>query len=104
MTLQAKAYMVRTPGNAELITQIDGGIKKEVSVSCAMGSAVCSLCGADRRSGGCSHVPGRSYDGKVAFTVLSDATDAYDGALWPCLPSERPVWSSTMTAAKETRL
>ena len=88
VTLQAKAYMVRTPGNAELITQIDGGIKKEVSVSCAMGSAVCSLCGADRRSGGCSHVPGRSYDGKVAFTVLS----------------ERPVWSSTMTAAKETRL
>ena len=54
VTLQAKAYMVRTPGNA--------------SVSCAMGSAVCSLCGADRRSGGCSHVPGRSYDGKVAFT------------------------------------
>ena len=50
VTLQAKAYMVRTPGNAELITQIDGGIKKEVSVSCAMGSAVCSLCGADRRS------------------------------------------------------
>ena len=58
VALQAKAYMVRTPGNAELITQIDGGIKKEVSVSCAMGSAVCSLCGADRRSGGCSHVPG----------------------------------------------
>ena len=28
VTLQAKAYMVRTPGNAELITQIDGGIKK----------------------------------------------------------------------------
>lgn len=27
-----------------------------------------------------------------------------NGVLWPCLPSERPVWSSTMTAAKETRL
>ena len=88
VTLQAKAYMVRTPGNAELITQIDGGIKKEVSVSCAMGSAVCSLCGADRRSGGCSHVPGRSYDGKVAFTVLSDATDAYEWS-FVAVPAQR---------------
>ena len=51
VTLQAKAYMVRTPGNAELITQIDGGIKKEVSVSCAMGSC-CVLsvrCGSAQR-------------------------------------------------------
>lgn len=72
----------------EMITQIDGGIKKEVSVSCAMGSAVCSLCGADRRSGGCSHVPGRSYDGKVAFTVLSDATDAYEWS-FVAVPAQR---------------
>ena len=52
--LKGYAYMLRGGENDALIAQIEGGIKKEVSVSCAMGSAVCSLCGADRRSGGCS--------------------------------------------------
>lgn len=88
VALQAKAYMVRTPGNAELITQIDGGIKKEVSVSCAMGSAVCSVCGANRRTEGCNHVPGKSYNGKTAFTVLSQATDAYEWS-FVAVPAQR---------------
>jgi len=86
--LKGYAYMLRGGENDALIAQIEGGIKKEVSVSCAMGSAVCSLCGADRRSGGCSHVPGRSYDGKVAFTVLSDATDAYEWS-FVAVPAQR---------------
>ena len=47
--LKAWAYMVRTAANADLILEIDGGIKKEVSVGCSIGKKVCSICGADRR-------------------------------------------------------
>lgn len=35
--LRAWAYMVRTAANADLILEIDGGIKKEVSVGCSIG-------------------------------------------------------------------
>ena len=34
--LMAKAYMVRTASNGDLISEIQGGIKKEVSVSCTI--------------------------------------------------------------------
>lgn len=45
--LKGWAYMVRTPDNQGLIAEIEGGIKKEVSVGCAVKRAVCSICGAD---------------------------------------------------------
>ena len=76
--LKAKAYMVRNRENEEFITEIEAGIKKEISVSCSMGSSVCSICGNDRKNGRCEHIPGRTYNGKIAFTVLSDALDAYE--------------------------
>ncbi|MDY3014869.1 MAG: hypothetical protein SOR61_06760 [Evtepia sp.] len=41
--LKAYAYMLRTPENASLIAEIEGGIKKEVSVSCAVSRCVCSI-------------------------------------------------------------
>ena len=34
--LKASAYMLRTEENAELIAEIEGGIKREVSVGCAV--------------------------------------------------------------------
>ncbi|HOO06870.1 MAG TPA: hypothetical protein PLH83_10350 [Ruminococcus sp.] len=49
--LRAKAYMVRTEENRDLIAEIDGGIKKEVSISCAAAVRRCSVCGNDRNSG-----------------------------------------------------
>ena len=39
------AYVLRTPGNEELIAQLEGGILREVSVGCAVERAVCSVCG-----------------------------------------------------------
>ena len=47
--LKGHAYMVRTDANRDLIREIDGGIKKEVSISCAAVSQTCSVCGSDRR-------------------------------------------------------
>lgn len=76
--LKAWAYMVRTAANADLILEIDGGIKKEVSVGCSVKSGTCSLCGANRKEQPCGHQPGKKYGGKLCYTLLEEPTDAYE--------------------------
>ncbi|MCR5120873.1 MAG: hypothetical protein K6B74_00460 [Ruminococcus sp.] len=76
--VRAKAYMMRTDGSADLIKEIDGGIKKEVSVSCAVSRKTCGLCGADMRVSPCSHIRGHYYGGKLCDVVLDGITDAYE--------------------------
>lgn len=76
--LKAKAYMVKNEKNMPLITEIEAGIKKEVSVSCSMGRKICSICGSEKSSGKCSHLSGQEYSGKPAYTILFDAKDAYE--------------------------
>lgn len=76
--LKATAYMVRTKSNEDLIKEIDGGIKKEVSVSCSAGKRVCSICGADTEESACIHKSGKKYGKKVCYFILSDITDAYE--------------------------
>ena len=76
--VKAKAYMPRTEKNASLIAEIEAGIKKEVSVSCAAAGFTCSVCGGDMRYGGCTHVKGETYGGELCHCVLSDVTDAYE--------------------------
>lgn len=76
--LKARAYMPRTPKNEEVIRQIEAGIKKETSVSCSVGAAKCSVCGADLKKKGCKHRKGEVYDGKVCHTVFEEPTDAYE--------------------------
>lgn len=78
VSLRASAYMIRTQSNADLIREIDGGIKKEVSVSCSAGKQVCSICGADRRVSDCNHIAGRTYGDKTCHTILEDIRDAYE--------------------------
>ena len=74
--LKGWAYLMRTEKNQELITEIEGGIKKEVSVGCSMGRSVCSVCGAE--NGACGHAKGQMYDGKLCFMELKDPKDAYE--------------------------
>ena len=76
--LKGRAYMVRTDANSGLIREIDGGIKKEVSISCSAGSRKCSVCGTDLRKKNCPHVIGKKYSGKTAHAVLDDISDAYE--------------------------
>ena len=76
--LMAKAYMVRTASNGDLISEIQGGIKKEVSVSCTMGKKFCSVCGADMYKGGCDHEKGGEYGGKLCYYILDEPLDAYE--------------------------
>ena len=74
--LKGWAYLMRTEKNQGLITEIEGGIKKEVSVGCSMGRSVCSVCGA--KNGACGHAKGQMYGGKLCFMELKDPKDAYE--------------------------
>lgn len=76
--LRANAYMVRTSANEDLIREIDGGIKKEVSVSCMAEKRICSVCGADTKIKPCKHIAGRAYGGKKCHFILDGITDAYE--------------------------
>lgn len=76
--LKADAYMVKTDSNRDLIKEIEGGIKKEVSVGCAVAKEICSICGRDRRQSPCNHRKGQFYGAKKCCGVLSDPTDAYE--------------------------
>lgn len=76
--LKAKAYMLITDENKEMIEQIEGGIKKEVSVGCSMGSLTCSICGKDMKAHECKHIKGKHYGKKLCYGILSDAKDAYE--------------------------
>ncbi len=76
--VKARAYMPLTEKNADLISDINAGIKKEVSVSCAVGSFTCSVCGSDMRYDPCHHVKGETYDGKLCYCTLSQINDAYE--------------------------
>jgi len=74
--IKAWAY-IRRGGNAEeVIEDIEAGIKKEVSVGCAMGRSVCSICGSDY--GACGHQKGEYYDGQLCCAILKEPMDAYE--------------------------
>lgn len=87
-SLVAYCYMMRTAGNADFIKEIQGGIKKEGSVGCAIGSRICSICGTDLMKNQCRHVPGQTYKGLTCHAILSDAKDAYEFSL-VAVPAQR---------------
>ena len=85
--LVAKIYMIKTDSNKDLIAEIMGGIKKEVSTSCTPEKMVCNICGTDNMKNYCRHWPGVEYtidDGTATGTkkrckmLLSGAKEAYE--------------------------
>lgn len=78
VTLKATAYMLVTDENKDMIAQIEGGIKKEVSVSCSMSNMTCSICGKNMKSHECNHIKGKYYGKKLCHGILSGAADAYE--------------------------
>ena len=60
--LVAKIYMIKTDSNKDLISEIVGGIKKEVSTSTVPEKMVCNICGVDNMKDYCRHYPGWEYD------------------------------------------
>ena len=77
--------MVKTASNADLITEIKAGIKKEVSTGTRAKKAICSICGTDNAKTYCPHWPGEEYDkedGKhTCYFTLDGAKDAYELSL-----------------------
>lgn len=86
--VKAWAYMLRTEENAGLIADIEGGIKRETSVGCAIAQSKCSICGKDYGSGECGHVKGQVYGGKTCHALLCGAVDAYEWS-FVAVPAQR---------------
>ena len=86
--IKAKAYMVRTDKNKDLIAEIDAGIKKETSVGCCVKTIRCSICGKKIKTEGCEHQKGKVYGGKLCSYLLSDAADAYEWS-FVAVPAQR---------------
>ena len=84
--IKAWAYIRRGGANDEIIADIEAGIKKEVSVGCAMGRAVCSVCGSEY--GTCGHLKGESYEGQVCCAILQEPMDAYEFS-FVAVPAQR---------------
>ena len=84
--IRAWAYIRRGGANDEVIADIEAGIKKEVSVGCAMARAVCSICGSEY--GTCGHVKGESYEGEVCAVILKEPVDAYEFS-FVAVPAQR---------------
>ncbi|MEY8366093.1 hypothetical protein AALA22_10695 [Anaerovoracaceae bacterium 41-7] len=86
--LIAKMYMVRTESNKDLIAEIIGGIKKEVSTSTVPKKMICNICGTDNMKEYCRHYPRRVYDvvdsetgksiKKRCMMILHGAKEAYE--------------------------
>ncbi len=78
-SLKARAYMLRGEKTQSLISEIEAGIKKEVSVGCAVKQVLCSVCGCDVRRSPCEHRTGENTpNGVVCHRILSGALDAYE--------------------------
>ena len=84
--LKAWAYIRRGGAGDEWIADIEAGIKKEVSVGCAMGRSICSVCGAEY--GSCGHRKGEHYDGQLCCAILQEPVDAYEFS-FVAVPAQR---------------
>lgn len=84
MYLKAWCYTVKSEKNQPLIKDIESGIKKEVSISCASNSRICSVCGKNH----CGHIQGKVYDGEICYKTLTDITDAYEWS-FVAVPAQR---------------
>ena len=84
--IKAWAYIRRGGAGDEWIADIEAGIKKEVSVGCAMGQSVCSVCGGEY--GSCGHRKGERYDGELCCAILREPVDAYEFS-FVAVPAQR---------------
>lgn len=98
--LKARAYMLRIEKNAALIAEIEAGIKKEVSVGCAVSEVRCSVCGKNQREGACNHRLGEQADGKRCCHILSKPTDAYEWS-FVAVPAQQGAGVSKAYMAQE---
>lgn len=102
--LVARAYMPLCESTKTMVSQIESGICKEVSVGCSAGTAVCSVCGKDRREH-CVHTAGEYYGNTLCYFELRDITDAYEWSFVavPCQREAGVIKGYDHTAGKEEK-
>ena len=102
--LIAKCYMIKTEKNADLISEIKAGIKKEVSTSCRPKHAFCSICGVDNMKNYCSHYWGKEYETqngkKICYFTLDGAKEAYEVS-FVAVPSQPRAGTTKNFGGKE---
>lgn len=86
--LKAYCYMPRIPKNETLIAEINAGIKKEVSVGCAVSVHKCSICGSGEEQNPCGHRRGKRYNGEICHYTLEQPLDAYEWS-FVAVPSQK---------------
>lgn len=69
------AYVPVNEHTGVFISEIEAGIKKEISVSCSIRNSICSICGKDRCE---NHRKGKIYDGQRCCRTLKGITDVYE--------------------------
>ncbi len=72
--LKGWGYMLAS--QEQLVAELEAGIKKEVSIGCAMGSRTCSVCGQDYDC--CPHQKGQIYKEQACHVILGQPQDAYE--------------------------
>ena len=98
--LKARAYALKNESSKALIDEIDGGIKKEVSIGCAVNQIVCSICGKDMKTHSCQHIKGSKYKGKLCYGILENPTDAYEWS-FVAVPAQRNAGVTKAFSIKE---
>lgn len=102
--LVTKQYMIKTSSNADLIAEIKGGIKKEVSTGCKAKHVYCSICGTDNSKTYCPHYGGKEYDTvegkKMCYFTLDGAKEAYELSL-VAVPAQPRAGTTKSYGAKE---
>ena len=90
--LKGWAYLLRTEGNRELIREIEGGIKKEVSVGCSVRRSAASAPSAGRRAAAVSTRRASATAGSSATGSCGRRRTPMSGPSWRCPPSGRRAW------------
>lgn len=74
------AYIPRIEKNEGFISEIESGIKKEVSVAMRAKKAICSVCGKEVKGWplSCGHEQGKKYNEKICVRRLDGAEDVYE--------------------------
>lgn len=99
--LKARAYIPVCDGTRDIISAIDSGIVKEVSVGCAVESTVCSICGEPIDL--CPHKKGEVYSGKLCCAELINPYDAYEWS-FVAVPAQRQAGVTKSAYGKEDKM
>ncbi|BED92230.1 MAG: hypothetical protein CfP315_0835 [Candidatus Improbicoccus pseudotrichonymphae] len=84
--LYARAYIPRSKSNSDTILNLDSGIKKEISIHCAVKNNICSICGKKIKE--CDHLKSNVYNSKCCHVILDCPTDAYEWS-FVVVPSQK---------------